>query len=381
MDLVLLAAALTFLYGGRAPARAQRLEVRLDATAAHARPPADVLGAGVATYGLLGTRIELERFGPAKGDYDLVLSGGRDARERGSSWVSAALGGEWARWIGSIAARARAEAFGLWFREPFSYRAHGITIAPRASRSLGGLTFSLAGELIRGGWQTEDTLEVAGDLDVTGASVSVGRVVGSGWLEATVEGHEARNGALPGSYTGFGATYGVMAGRFGIRVDGLRWNTPAGGELGYHGTIGWQANDRLSAHLTIGKSVTDPVHGSPGSFTATLGASWRMISAEVRRAAPVVEFAEMVDGGRKVRFRIYAEDAEQVAITGDFTGWKPRPMQRAGNAWILEIVLQPGLHHFGFVLDGERWFVPDDAPGVVDDGWGRRNASLVVEGA
>ena len=38
-----------------------------------------------------------------------------------------------------------------------------------------------------------------------------------------------------------------------------------------------------------------------------------------------------------------------------------------------------GTHHFGFLVNDE-WFVPDDAPDVVPDEWGRHSATLVIEG-
>ena len=39
--------------------------------------------------------------------------------------------------------------------------------------------------------------------------------------------------------------------------------------------------------------------------------------------------------------------------------------------------LPPGVYHFGFRVDGE-WYVPEDAPGRVSDGYGQVNATLVV---
>ncbi|MFW5951061.1 MAG: hypothetical protein ACOCVZ_02985 [Gemmatimonadota bacterium] len=53
-------------------------------------------------------------------------------------------------------------------------------------------------------------------------------------------------------------------------------------------------------------------------------------------------------------------------------------MERTRNGWTWRGVLGHGLYHFGFLVDGQ-WALPPDAPGVVDDGWGRKNASLVVD--
>ena len=94
---------------------------------------------------------------------------------------------------------------------------------------------------------------------------------------------------------------------------------------------------------------------------------------------PVVEVAEPVGRGRRVRFQVEGGIAERVALAGSFTDWKPHPMHRTPDRWVLELILEPGVHHFGFLLDGERWYVPDDAPGIVDDGWGQKNASFVIQ--
>ncbi len=55
-------------------------------------------------------------------------------------------------------------------------------------------------------------------------------------------------------------------------------------------------------------------------------------------------------------------------------------MRREGNRWIAELSVPIGTHHYGFMVDDE-WYVPDDAPDVVPDEWGRRSATLVIEGA
>lgn len=44
---------------------------------------------------------------------------------------------------------------------------------------------------------------------------------------------------------------------------------------------------------------------------------------------------------------------------------------------MVEIPVESGAHHFGFLVDGE-WFVPETATGRVSDEWGRVNATLLV---
>jgi len=47
---------------------------------------------------------------------------------------------------------------------------------------------------------------------------------------------------------------------------------------------------------------------------------------------------------------------------------------------VVEVTMEPGTHHFGYVVDGE-WYVPENEQSVVADEWGRTNAILVIEGA
>ncbi|MBX6362373.1 MAG: hypothetical protein IRZ00_00775 [Gemmatimonadetes bacterium] len=125
----------------------------------------------------------------------------------------------------------------------------------------------------------------------------------------------------------------------------------------------------------------DPLYGTPGSFGASVGVSWRLSSGAPApaRPRPVVEIGETAGAGRRVRFRLHAPHAHRAAVSGDFTGWQPRPMRRVGADWQLELVVPVGYHHFGFLIDGRTWLVPSDAPGIERDGWGRENASFIVE--
>jgi len=69
----------------------------------------------------------------------------------------------------------------------------------------------------------------------------------------------------------------------------------------------------------------------------------------------------------------------RMEVLGDFTVWDPVPMEQTGARWTVRLEIPRGTHHFGFLADGE-WFLPDDAPDAVSDDWGRKNATIVIEG-
>ncbi|MDP2482090.1 MAG: hypothetical protein Q8W45_02315, partial [Candidatus Palauibacterales bacterium] len=53
-------------------------------------------------------------------------------------------------------------------------------------------------------------------------------------------------------------------------------------------------------------------------------------------------------------------------------------MRRDGDVWVLELPVSPGVHHFGFKVDG-AWYLPADAPGVAEDEWGEVQATIIVD--
>ncbi|MGH7513051.1 MAG: glycogen-binding domain-containing protein [Gemmatimonadales bacterium] len=74
-----------------------------------------------------------------------------------------------------------------------------------------------------------------------------------------------------------------------------------------------------------------------------------------------------------------ARDAKGTpSIAGDFTGWKPVPMEREGSRWAYAAALAPGVYHYAFVAEDGTWFVPESVPGRQRDGMGGYTAVLVV---
>lgn len=370
------------------PLAAQTVELWVQADAAHARPPVGVPALEATSLGLFGARLHLDRAGAL--DLDLSLFGGRGATPADGVWFDGAVGAGTVWRTGRYAGGARAEAFGLTYTSPVDYTLGGASLSPWVSRAFDAFVVTLDGELIRGRWSVPfapgpiepDGARLAagatgGALALSELGLTVARAVGPLRVEARASTASARNAVAPGVYRSLeaavhGSHRGVMA------TLGASWSvTPNGDEAGLVGSTAFRINDRLRARLSVARHGVDPLYGHRRGVVASLGLSWRAVSRELRRSPPVIELAESVADGRRVHFRLKA-DAAQVALAGDFTNWMPRLMERSGTEWSLELVLEPGLHHFGFVLDGERWFVPDHAPGIVDDGWGRRNASVYV---
>ncbi len=79
------------------------------------------------------------------------------------------------------------------------------------------------------------------------------------------------------------------------------------------------------------------------------------------------------------QFVLSAPGAKRVAVAGDFSGWKPVHVMTRSEAgvWTVVVPLDPGVHDYAFVVDGERW-VPDPTAPSVNDGFGGMNSRLAV---
>ena len=89
-----------------------------------------------------------------------------------------------------------------------------------------------------------------------------------------------------------------------------------------------------------------------------------------------------VENGRIV-LAFHDDAARAVAVAGDFTDWKPEPMERAGGgSWrfVLPIPVE-GRHRYKILVDGRRW-IADPRNGVHEpDPYGGLNSILVVKPA
>lgn len=82
------------------------------------------------------------------------------------------------------------------------------------------------------------------------------------------------------------------------------------------------------------------------------------------------------------RFVIYLPGATQAEITGDFTGWERRAMERIGSTgyWELSIPLVPGEHRFAYILDGRQRLADPTIMAREQDDFGGENSILVTGG-
>ncbi len=79
-------------------------------------------------------------------------------------------------------------------------------------------------------------------------------------------------------------------------------------------------------------------------------------------------------------FRYVGDATREVCLAGDFNQWRvcEAPLRRVGeDVWSLSLDLPPGRYEYMFVVDG-RWVTDPDAVAYNDDGFGHRNAVLLL---
>jgi hypothetical protein len=80
-----------------------------------------------------------------------------------------------------------------------------------------------------------------------------------------------------------------------------------------------------------------------------------------------------------VQFRLGEVEAHEVALVGDFNGWRPehRLHRTAAGVWSVDVALEPGVYNYVFVVDGRTWRLDPLAPRVTD-GFGGASSRVAV---
>jgi 1,4-alpha-glucan branching enzyme len=74
--------------------------------------------------------------------------------------------------------------------------------------------------------------------------------------------------------------------------------------------------------------------------------------------------AKTIKSKSKQTFSITAPAATSVRLAGDFTQWEQNPValkKETGGVWRATVELEPGAHHYRFLVDGQWQDDPDCA--------------------
>jgi len=382
---------------------AQGTSLWLDASGAHSRPPA---GAGdVATQGVIGARLHAAR---RSSSFELAASYGRSAEATAGSWATVRGGYDASRVNGIFDVGIRADANGLTYLTPvdigngsdYAQTLLSGSVRPHAGVSVASFRIGLEGTLTGGGWRSEVTTPVTGGgpfpslpgsdnidsrtvsdegaLSVIGGAATLLRVFGAASMQLRAGSYEAENQIASGRYSGVDATLGVNAGALDLTFGARRWTAPdRTAEVGGHAGAGLAMGESAYVQAVVSRTVADPMYGAAGSFALNAGVSVRVGGGRSAEGS-IARVGAASGGGRVVTFMLKHAGARSVSVAGDFSGWEPRTLTRTGSVWKLATMLEPGVYHFSFIIDGDTWMVPDDAPGIIDDGFGRKNATLIV---
>jgi hypothetical protein len=141
----------------------------------------------------------------------------------------------------------------------------------------------------------------------------------------------------------------------------------------------------LALVAAAGRAGSDPVTSVPGARYFALGLRLKVGSqamtplpaAAARTASAPFRIGPALAAGREIVIR--AADARAVELAGDFTDWKPVPLQPWGeDGWRALLPISPGLHRLAIRIDGGAWRAP---PGIrpITNEFGGEVAEVVVE--
>jgi hypothetical protein len=352
--------------------------LRLDAGASYSLPPASVTATST-PYLHLGGSLHV----PIGTDAGWFLAGttGLSLVSEGASWFSVLTGARAAFAVtGPLYFDLAASAEMFKVGDPYPYRAALLQGEPALRLELGASTLRIAGwggvgqswvqpvgEHMHG---TRPEPEVVSDLWSWGGRVSAFHRFGVVEPRVGLEAYAAPQGDYLGGWVGVRLVMFQSLWDLNLGV----WDTPTGSEIQFGIGLVVPVGRNFSGQANVGRYAPDPLLDTPAAGSAGALLSW----TAARFGEPRPRLYEIDSSvSSSVRFSLEAEGATTVALVGGFTGWEEVAMVRSGHVWAVTLEVEPGIYRFGFEIDG-KWYIPDDADGIVVDEWGVKQATLVV---
>ena len=140
----------------------------------------------------------------------------------------------------------------------------------------------------------------------------------------------------------------------------------------------------LELVASAGRSGSDPVTAAPGSRYFAMGLRFRFRGGSTPLVLPpsradraAFRLGPALGSGREIV--VHLPRAHRVELAGDFTDWRPIPLDPwADGAWRTVLTIPPGLHRLAIRADGGAWRAP---PGLrpLSSEFGGEVAEIVVE--
>lgn len=128
--------------------------------------------------------------------------------------------------------------------------------------------------------------------------------------------------------------------------------------------------------LLIAAAVVWGVLPFGGADSRPNGLSQAQDTSRLREADGTTASAQTV----WARFVYTDDDANSVAVAGDFSQWEPIPLSphsvNGKTVWAGVVPVPRGEHEYQFVINGEKWVTDPLAPVQEKDGFGAKNAVL-----
>lgn len=109
-------------------------------------------------------------------------------------------------------------------------------------------------------------------------------------------------------------------------------------------------------------------------------------SSEPESVAPSSPTVQQVSTASRekvwVRFVYVDENAESIAVAGDFNNWEAEPLTKqqvnGEQVWTGLVPMKRGEHRYMFVKNGSKWVTDPMAPVHREDGFGNKNAVIYL---
>ncbi len=142
-----------------------------------------------------------------------------------------------------------------------------------------------------------------------------------------------------------------------------------------------QLSDRLAFLASAGRQLADPLRSLPqadivtASFRVSLGP--KPLPVMQRSTIAEVRLHQRAEGGAELELRVEAHDTLAVEVAADFSQWKPLPMVREGDEWVVRVMLPPGKYRIGVRANLGPWRSPRNLARVRDD-FGGESGLIVI---